>query len=184
MVGEKIRLVVFDLDGTIADSKKVYVETIQRTLAKNGFHFSKKQIDDSMGPKLEGTLLNLKEFDKKLLGKLKSEINGVIESLAHSLKVAPYSAQVLRKLSESGKYTLILMTNSTHRFAHNFLHYSGLEIYFDQILGAEDFAKKESAFRSLFRELRVKPSEAIYIGDKKSDENQVRSCTCQGNCLG
>lgn len=178
MVDGKIKLIVFDLDGTLADSKKVYIETIGGVLEKYGFHFSAKQIEDAMGPKLNATLLNLRKFDKKMLHDLKVEINLIIEDCAPRLKAAPYSAQVLKKLKNSGNYKIVLMTNSTHRFAHNFVHNAGIEEYFDQILGAEDFVDKETAFHTLFKELKVKPDETIYIGDKTSDYDRAKKVGC------
>jgi len=173
-----IRLIVFDLDGTIADSKKAYLDTIQIVLSKYGYKFSQKQISDALGPKLRESLLNLKTFKTPILKKICNEINSHVESLAPSITSAHYSAQVLRNISGARKHALVLMTNSTHKFAHNFLHNSRLEEYFDQILGADNFKSKVSAFHTLFKELKVSPEETIYIGDKISDYLIAKEVKC------
>ena len=178
MVEGKIKLIVFDLDGTLADSKKIYVDAIQLVLSNNGFKFTKGQIMAAMGPKLRATLLNLRKFDDIFLKKLRGEINSIIEVKAPKVKAAPYALQTLKKLKSNPQYKIILMTNSTHRFAHNFLHNSGLEGYFNIILGAEDFLSKETAFHALFNELKVKPNETIYIGDKISDYDRAIKVKC------
>ncbi len=178
-MGDKIKLIVFDLDGTLADSKKMYVETIQNTLRKRNFKFGERSISKAMGPKLKATLLNLRKFKTPLLKQMASEINDLVEQEAVNLKACPGAKSALKRLKASGKFKIVLMTNSTHRFAHNFLHNAGLEEYFDQILGAEDFVDKETAFRTLFRELKVKPEETIYVGDKTSDYRRAMRVGCK-----
>lgn len=173
-----IKLIVFDLDGTIADSKATYLESIQIILSKYGHKFSQKQISDALGPKLRESLLNLKKFKAPVLRKICNEINSHVESLAPGIKPAHYAAQVLRSISGGRKHSIILMTNSTHKFAHNFLHNVRLEEYFDQILGAENFKNKVTAFHGLFKEFKVTPEETLYVGDKTSDYLIAQEVKC------
>jgi len=91
------KLVIFDFDGTIADSKKLYVEIIRTSLLKALFLYPKSRIVKALGPKLNATLQNL-NIAPKLRKKLSKEINSWITEKAASLKVCPYAAQTLKKL--------------------------------------------------------------------------------------
>ena len=112
----KKRVIVFDFDGTIADSKELYVKVIHDSLVKASFIFPRSRIVRAMGPKLEGTLKNLRKFDKKTLRALSREINGWVVSEAEKLRVCPQVKSSLARLKNSGRFRIILLTNSVRHF--------------------------------------------------------------------
>ena len=163
------KLLVFDFDGTIADSKRLYVDIIHDSLAKASYIYPRSSIIRALGPKLEGTLLNLKNFDKKTLKKLSEEINDFVTGKAESLKVCPHVKSELRKLSRSGKYRIILLTNSVRAFSIAFLKKNNMLNDFDLILGSEDFIDKPMELRLLANRFKVNIKDIVYVGDRAMD---------------
>jgi len=166
---EKKKILVFDFDGTIADSKKLYVSIIQDSLAKASLIYPRSHIVKALGPKLETSLLNIRKFDKKTLKKLSREINDFVIGKAESLKVCPRVKSELRKLRKSGKYRIVLLTNSVKAFSIAFLKKNKMLDDFDIILGSEDFMDKPKELKELARKFKVKIKDIVYIGDKISD---------------
>jgi len=165
----KKRILVFDFDGTIADSKKLYVGIIHDSLLKASHIYPRSHIIKALGPKLEGTLLNIRRFDRKTLKKLSKEINDFVTSKAESLKVCPHVKKELKKLKKSGDYRMILLTNSVRGFAIAFLRKNKMMDDFDMILGSEDFKTKEDALRKIAMKFKARPEEIVYVGDKTTD---------------
>jgi len=170
----KKKILVFDFDGTIADSKKLYVEVIHDSLLAASFIFPRSRIVKAMGPKLRQTLLNLKRFDQKTLKGLSEEINEWVTREAERLNVCPHVKSSLRRLKRSGRYRTILLTNSVRAFPIAFLKKNGMLRDFDVVLGSEDFDDKEKALRGIAKRFGVKPKEITYIGDKTTDYRIAR----------
>lgn len=163
------KILVFDFDGTIADSKKLYVDIIHDSLAKASYIYPRSHIVRAMGPKLEGTLLNIQKFDRKTLKKLSKEINDFVIVEAESLKVCVHVKSELRKLHRSGKYKIILLTNSVRAFSIAFLKKNKMLNDFDLILGSEDFMDKPRELKLLAKKYKVGIKDVVYIGDRIMD---------------
>ena len=167
-----IKLLVFDFDGTIADSKKLYINSIYHSAKKYGYHLSKKFIEKNLGPKLDASLFNMRI--KRNAEKIAKEVNAFVTKKAKTLKLCPYVIQTLQKIQER-KLKTVLMTNSTKSFINAFMKRYPIRKYFSKIIGAEDFLVKEEAFRKLFKQYHVRPNEVVYIADKIKDVKIAKS---------
>ena len=170
------KLLVFDFDGTIADSKRLYVDSIFRFTKKHGYKLTKEKVERSLGPKLDASLHNA--GIKRYAEKIKSEINRYATEKAAGLKLCPYVKEALKKIKRKNIRTALL-TNSTRPFINAFLKKNRLKKYFDEILCAEDFLVKEEAFRKLFKKFKIRPQEAVYIADKTKDVKIARKVGCK-----
>lgn len=173
-VDNKMKVLVFDFDGTIADSKKLYVDIIRDSLLKASYIYPRSSIIRALGPKLEESLLNIRKFDRKTLKKLSREINGFVTEKAKSLKVCRNVKRTIRKLKKSRKYKIILLTNSVRGFARAFLKNNGMEKDFDIIMGSEDFGTKEDAIKKIARRFKMRTRDIIYVGDREMDFRVAR----------
>jgi phosphoglycolate phosphatase-like HAD superfamily hydrolase len=126
-----MKILVFDFDGTIADSKKLYISMIYSSLLEHSLIYPKSHITRALGPKLEATLKRINHFSPDLLQKLKKNINSDIAKKAKSLKLCPYAKETLEKLHEKNK--IILLTNSAGRFAKQVLKHNKILKYFDKL---------------------------------------------------
>lgn len=164
-----LRILVFDFDGTIADTKKLYVDIIRDSLLKASYIYPRSSIIKALGPKLEESLLNIRRFDPKTLKGLSMEINDFVTGKARSLKICKNVKRTIKKLKKSRRYKIILLTNSVGQFAHAFLKHNGMENDFDEVLGSEDFLTKDKALKIIGKKFKVKPRDIIYIGDRVMD---------------
>jgi phosphoglycolate phosphatase len=172
------KVIAFDFDGTIADSKKLYIETIRNSLIKHSFIYPKGHIAKALGPKLEETLRNLDRFSPEMLQKLKKDINDDVTKEAKKLRACPGAKETLKKLQEHGS-KIVLLTNSAGRFAIAFLRKNNMLKYFDNLFYAENFGKKEDALKAIAKRYNTKTRDITYVADKKADVKIAKNAGCR-----
>jgi len=171
-------VVVFDLDGTLVDSKQLYIDTIHSYLIEHYFIFPKSHVSKALGPKLEITLRNISRFSQDVLDELKKKINKEVAHKASHLKLCPYAKSELKKLNEKG-CIIILLTNSAASFAVNALKTHKVLRYFNKLFYAENFSSKEDAIKAIAKKYKTKVSDITYVADKKSDVKIARNVGCK-----
>jgi len=172
-----IKVVVFDMDGVLANSKKAYVDTIQEVLSKHGLFFTKKYISDSLGLRLSNTLRNIKRFPPKLFKGLREEVHDAVFFKAKRLKQCPNVKEILEYLKKDGK-NLVLLTNSRRSYALSFLDKHKLKKYFSLVVGGDQFDNKKNALKKIFIKYKINPKEAVYVGDREGDWKTAKKVGC------
>lgn len=171
-----IKVIFFDFDGTISDAKEIAYLSMVKVLEEKGYEFDKEKLLDLMGSKMQVTLkkLNLKTKDLEIVRKkfykyfTKAALDGGIKPCV--------SLKPLWKLSKN--YSLIVVSNSETSFLKVSIKKLKLKGLFRKIYGAEKFTKKDKMLKKLFKKMKIKPHEAIYIGDRFSDIKYARSVGC------
>lgn len=171
------RIVIFDLDGTLIDSKKIYIDTIHHSLLEHYYIYPKSHISRALGPKLEITLRNINRFSPKILKRLKDKINSSIAKKALRIKLAPYAKETLMKLSKNSK--LFILTNSSGKFVSTIMKKNNLSKYFIKIFYAENFSSKEDAMRAIAKKYKTRISDITYVADKMNDVRIARNVGCK-----
>jgi len=168
-------ILIFDFDGTLADSKKLYIDVIHLFLLKHDYNLSKENVSKGIGPRLDITLGNLgvSNKDAEILTK---EINSAITKKALSIKLCPYVRETLSELSKNN--TIILMTNSAKPFILRILKKYALLKSFSELLCAR-FRKKEQGFYYVFKKYKTLPKNVAYIADKVEDVKIARKVGCR-----
>jgi len=172
------KVIVFDLDGTLVDSKKLYTESIHHSLLEHYFTFPKSHVSRALGPKLEITLRNIGKFQPETLRELKDSINKEVSHSTSHLKLCPGAKEALKKLKKKN-YTIALMTNSAREFAVNALRTHKIRKYFTRLFYAENFSSKEDALRAIARKYNARISDVVYVADKKADVKIARNAGCR-----
>ena len=173
---EKPKLLVFDFDGTIADTKNLYVDAIHRFTCSLGYDFSLLQVEKNLGPKLGISLGNLgvKEED---VPELREKIHKYIVSKETKIKICSDAKQGLETLHQ--KYKTVLLTNSIRLFVEKILKKYKLKRSFDKLMYSENFITKEDAFRKLAKDYKIKMKEILYVADKTNDVQIARKVGCR-----
>lgn len=169
MSKSKIRLLIFDFDGTLARSKQLYVQAIYKTLNEYGYRTTRKEIEKLLGKRVEEVLsiLNI----KKDIIKIKKEINNYVLKKANNLKPCPFVKEI-NKL----EFYKVVVSNSLVAYMKPLLKKQKLE--FDKLIGPE-MKSKLQIFRYIFSKYKVKSHEVIYIGDRAEDVEIARLAKCK-----
>ena len=155
--------ILFDLDGTLTDSFKGIVHSVQYALSRYGivendlhklirefYHFSEAQADEAVRYYCE-------YFSEK----------GWCENTAY-----PGIPEMLKTLCEAGKH-LYVATSKPTEFAVRILEHFGLSVFFDYIGGASFDRSRESkveVMRYLCQLANITDMDsAIMVGDRKFD---------------
>ncbi len=171
-----IKAIFFDFDGTISDAMGIGYESMIRAFNDFGYEFDKKKLRGLLGKKMplifDGLGLDKKNFDachKRFYEYfMRAALDGGIKPCV--------SLKPLWKMKES--YPLVVVSNSETSFLDASIKKLGIKGLFDGVYGSDKFSSKDKLLKKLFREMKIKPSEAIYIGDTFSDVDFARDAGC------
>ena len=168
--------VIFDFDGTIADSIKAFVEIL-------GSLINRPIPDDTEIDRLRSLpLLSIMRELKIPLWKVPRLIKKARKLYPkHIEEIQPHQGmpQVVRELHSAGHRLWIMSTNSPVSIKH-FLSTNGIDKYFIQIYGNVGVFSKSRALRKVLRQNKLNPEDSYYIGDEGRDieasyDNGVKS---------
>ncbi len=189
---EQLKLLVFDLDGTLIDSAQDLCNSVNATLA----HFGCKQLPDPVVASYigDGAIMLIRralfgvdavEVDEPFLARAYAwfldyyrehkldftyAYNGVIESLA-----------ALRRLHDAPSGTarvMAVLTNKPVRPAQAICEALNLAPFFLHIYGGNSFKTKKpdpEGILALMTEAGAKPAETVMIGDSQVDVETARN---------
>ena len=167
-----IKLVIFDLDGTLIDSLKDI--TIAVNYATRPYGIAEKSISE-MGDLL-GTGISI--LIDRVLGDRRDELKDDVmkrfmdyysDHLVEYTTIYPGVKDVLENLDG---YKRAVVTNKREQFAKIMLNELGIDSYFDSVLGSDSVAEKKPSPVPLLHLLdlyNLSASEAIMVGDSEID---------------
>jgi phosphoglycolate phosphatase len=175
-----VRTLIFDLDGTLIDSKLDLALAINATLEKLGrAPLAHDAIYGMVGSGAE-TLV------RRALGAgivSQDEVDGALAYFlsyyrSHMLDNTVAYPGVREGLDLLKKYSMAVLTNKPVNFSRAILDGLNLSSYFRFIYGGNSFARKKPdpmGVEALLRELGSTPREAMMIGDSEVDVQTARN---------
>ena len=171
-----IKAIFFDFDGTISDAHGIAFKSLVRTLDDYGYEFDKEKAFELLGSKMHIILRELK-VPIKDINAIRKRFYKYFTEAAVAGGIKPcVSLKPLWELKED--YPLIIVSNSEGSFLRASIKKLKLKDLFKRVYGAEKFKKKDYMLKKLFREMEIKASEAIYVGDRFSDIEFAREAGC------
>lgn len=166
-----IRLIIFDFDGTLADTKELLLRIVSKHLAKFNISMTKNLII-SFGNAPLKDYLSFAGLKRDFVRSVGASVND--DFLAEYTKVKP-----CRDLLSVGKIDArkVVVSNNISSFIEKSLNYLRAD-FFDEIYGADRFVNKVKAIKSLCRRYRVSPDEVVYVADKRIDVRIARAVGC------
>lgn len=164
----KFKGIIFDFDGTLADSLPVCILAFQKALEKiTGQLITEKEIKKHFGKSEEGIVAALapEHYDKAL--------SAYIEEYRDNHHLCPDlfdgMIDILDKLREEG-YKLALITGKGKKTIDIALEYMNLEEYFEYVEhGHPEKSIKAESMIKISKCWGISPSEIAYIGDQPTD---------------
>lgn len=171
MKKSKIKLLVFDFDGTIADTKKLYYNSIHKWLKKEKIVFSEKQFKKFFGLKVHDILAKLRiRGDIK---KITEKINADVFKNINKIKVSE-SVEYIKELNADK----IIASNTPTRYMGAILRKNGLLKYFMVVCGGDKFVHKEDFIKKYIKNKKLNRKNVFYIGDMVKDVEIARKAGC------
>ena len=178
-----IKAIFFDFDGTISDAKKITFNSMVKTLDDFGYDFDKNKMLKLLGEKTHIILSKLGISDSgvssrgSVVGKIRKRFYKYFTEAAVAGGIKPCVS--LKPLWELKKdYPLVVVSNSETSFLEASIKKLKLKGLFKGVYGAEKFSTKDEILEKLFRKFKIKPSEAVYVGDRFSDVEYAREAGC------
>ena len=165
------RTVIFDLDGTLIDSKKDIAISVNRTLEALGFPQKRaEEIYDLIGEGVYRLIAGaLGDHDEKVNVGIEIFRSDYQRHLLDHTVCYPGIYEVLDQLSDK---FLSIITNKPKEFTIPILNRLGLVHHFDLIISGDDGWPKKPAPDSIYEVMnrsKKLPSETINIGDHFTD---------------
>ena len=171
-----IKAIFFDFDGTISDAKGIAFESAVRVLNEFGYKFSEVKLKKLMGTKMHiilkelGVPVNNVQAVRKQFYKYFTEA-----AVAGGIKPC-VSLKPLWEMKDD--VPLVVVSNSRTSFLRASIKKLKLKGLFKKVYGAEKFKFKDDMLEKLFKKMKIKASEAMYVGDRFSDVKFARDAGC------
>lgn len=162
-----IKMIVFDFDGTIADTLPAALKIANGYLKKLGYKsISRKELTDlrNMSP---FQILKTFKFPIWKLPGLVKKIQGDLYKEIDSITLFPGMEKTLLDLSLA-QYRLGIITSNRQETVDAFLRKNRLT-YFEMIMCEPSLLEKPRYIHKFLKEQNLKPEEILYIGDEIRD---------------
>lgn len=173
---EQIKNIIFDFDGTLADTSNLIVATMQKTASDLGLPCrTEDRIKSTIGLRLE-EIPPILWTDTNVSGEIFAEVyRKNFEDLKYKFPVTlfPYVKETLSKIKEdNSNFYLAVATSRSHKSVEELLDQLNIKEYFDYILGGNDVIEGKPNPESIFKILsRINGSseDTLMVGDMKVD---------------
>jgi len=160
------KVIIFDFDGTIADTLDMTYHIYTKMANQYGMPIiSKEELQEYKKIPLKERL-NRQGIPFYMVPKLLSKSKGYQEELED--EAVPFEAiiDVLNELSQ--KYELFILSSNHKKFIKRFLNRFGIDV-FKKVYGKAALFGKAEAIKKVLKRQKYKKAEAIYVGDETRD---------------
>lgn len=169
-----IRAVIFDFDGTIADTNQLVIDSWQHTYTTiNGEPYPEEKIVRTFGEPLRASMI--KAFPNhdtdEVIQVYRDFQMEETDNPEYELRLFPGMRKLLIELKEKG-YKVGMVTSRTRDTCLRGMRRLDIEKYMDAIVTCNDTNKHKpdpEPARICLRELNAEPQEAVMIGDTMYD---------------
>ena len=179
---EGIKMVIFDFDGTLVDSREAAIYAFKRSVEDSiKQDVSEEKIVSLLGTKVSDVIEGLvpKNIRNRtaMIRKIKSVFDRLIVSEEgwKKIRLLPYARELIKNLKER-HFKISICTNADRLMVESILKHQDLIQYFDSIIAADDkFEKKEDSMEFLINKFKVPKKAVIYIADMVVDITVARN---------
>jgi HAD superfamily hydrolase (TIGR01549 family) len=166
---------IFDIDGTIIDTEKAVISSLQKLLKlETGIDYPADQLSFVLGIPGSTALKQLNITDTE---KACQKWNEYLKEFYSHIRVFPDLEEIIKHLHDLKIKTGIVTSKTKQELIDDFYPF-GLHDYFDYIVCADDTSKHKPDPEPIVKCLEIakaSPSETIYIGDTSYDMQSAQS---------
>lgn len=161
------RYVIFDFDGTLADSGDAAIRAMNRMSENHGF----ETIREKDIPKLRK--MSVRErcghvgVNPLRLPFLANEYYDIFSEMMSEVDLYPGVEDLISKLHREGAGIAVISSNSESNI-REFLKMKEIEII-DDVICSNNVFKKHSIIKKFLKQKGLNPEDAIYVGDETRD---------------
>ncbi|WP_268912756.1 HAD family hydrolase [Lentilactobacillus sp. SPB1-3] len=160
---------IFDVDGTLIDSKDMYMKPLLKVLNANGYNFVMSDLDQTFGINaLDAvTQLGVKEPQR-----IVNEWFGIVDDYKELTHVFPNIKEMLQELSSDNGNHLAIATSKLRTELLRDVEPYGLNDYFSAIISSDDVDNGKPAPDMVLKgieKLNSTKDNTVYIGDTLYD---------------
>lgn len=163
----QIKHLVFDFDGTLVDSKGLFIGVYNSVAVKYGYRLMEQSTLKELKVMSYWERVKYLNVPVWRLPMLIPQLYKQYRALLGSLEFFEGIAPVLRKLHDAG-FTLDIVSSNTEENIREFLRMKSIP-YFNQILCSKKLLKKDVLLARLIRENNYNQAEVLYLGDEARD---------------
>ncbi len=174
-----VRALIFDLDGTLIDSKRDLIHSVNAMLRELGrAQLADETISGYIGrgaPQLVAQALGNGASEDEQKQALKFFLGHYEEHKMDTTRAYPGVAETLEALAG---ISMAVLTNKPVRVSVRILHEMGLAKYFRAIYGGNSFETKKPdplGATTILREFGASPRETMLVGDSEVDVQTARN---------
>jgi len=172
-MGIKYSNIFFDLDGTLTDSAKGIIRSVQYALSRYGFTASEEEIKPFIGPPLHLSFMKEYGFSKKKAFQAVEHYRDYYrEKGIYENQLYPSVTKMLEAFAKNGA-KLFIATSKPTVFAEKILKHFAIDNFFEVIAGSNldgtRVEKKEVIGYVLKNAVNADKSETVMIGDREHD---------------
>ncbi|MBQ3835028.1 MAG: HAD-IA family hydrolase, partial [Elusimicrobia bacterium] len=167
-----LKFIIFDLDGTLVDSKYDLTDAANYARSKYGFApLSVEKVASFLGSGIPALVKSiLPELDdKEQKNAVKIFKDFYEQHLIDKTKTYPGIKEMLESLSE---YKKIVLSNKTEKFSKIIIESLGLKKYFVEVFGGDSFAEKKPSpvpVYEIMKQFSLNKEEIVMVGDGFND---------------
>lgn len=169
------KIICFDFDGTLADSKDLEHASMVKTCQYFGHdEITEENIETYYGPTESGIVEMIvgKEESNAAIAYLFNIYSELQDSLLH---FDPKMEILLKQLSQNKDIHVVLVTGRSQETLEISLGKLGIESYFEKTYsGAMDRSNKAESMKQVKEDYDCSSSDLLYIGDTTSDIETMR----------
>lgn len=162
-----IKYVIFDFDGTLVDSKNVFVSVYNQLADKHGFNQIKKSEIDYLRKlpiKERGKHLNFPVYKLPLFA---AEFNRLYKESIKELQLFSGIRELLAGLHKRG-YQLAIISSNSEENIEAFCRNNKIT-NFNEIVSEKHFFGKDKSINKFMKRNKLHHSEIVYVGDEVRD---------------
>jgi len=163
----RIKHLVFDFDGTLVDSKGLFVEVYNRVAIKYGYRLMEASNLKELKSMSYWERVKFLKVPVWRLPLFIPQLYKQYKSLLSSLEFFEGIEPVLEKLHAAG-FTMDIVSSNTEENIREFMRMKNIP-YFNQVLCSKKLLKKDVLLTRLIRENNYSQAEVLYLGDEARD---------------